>query len=69
MTDAIPDHPAIITRRRHTDMRQRETFEPVYVPGDTRKYRPIVNVLWNLVGLALFIIVAGLSAGWLAEVR
>ena len=69
MTDVLPDHPAIITRRRHTDMRQRETFEPVYVPGDTRKYRPIVNVLWNLVGLALFITVAGLSAGWLLEVR
>lgn len=70
MTDfTIPDHPAITTRRRHTDMRQRETFEPVYVPGDTRRYRPLTNVLVNLAGLAFFIIVAGLSAGWLAEVR
>ena len=70
MTDfTIPDHPAIVTRRRHTEMRQRETFQPVHVPGDTRKYRPILNVLWNLAGLALFIIVAGLSAGWLLEVR
>ena len=69
MTDVLPDHPAIITRRRHTDMRQRETFQPVHIPGDQRRYRPIVNVLVNLIGLALFIIVAGLSAGWLLEVR
>lgn len=69
MTDAIPQHPAITTRRAFNERRQRETFEPVFVPGDTRRYRPITNVLVNLIGLALFIIVAGLSAGWLVEVR
>jgi len=34
-----------------------------------RRARPIANVLVNLAGLAFFIITAGLSAGWLAEVR
>jgi len=34
-----------------------------------RRARPIANVLVNLAGLAFFIIIAGLSAGWLAEVR
>ena len=69
MTDAIPTHPAIITRRAHTQRRQRETFQPVEIPGDTRRYRPLINVLANLAGLAFFIIIAGISAGWLAEVR
>ena len=64
MTDAIPDHPAIITRRRHTDMRQRETFEPVYVPGDTRRYRPLHAVGPSLVGLFLFLLVAAYVIGW-----
>lgn len=68
MTD-VPTHPAITTRRAFNERRQRETFCPVAIPGDTRRYRPITNVLVNLIGLALFIIVAGLSAGWLVEVR
>ena len=59
MTDfTIPDHPAIITRRRHTDMRQRETFEPVQIPGDTRRYRPVAALVPSLVGLALFLWIA-----------
>jgi len=68
MTD-VPTHPAITTRRAFNERRQRETFCPVAIPGDTRRYRPITNVLVNLIGLALFIIVAGLGAGWLLEVR
>lgn len=64
MTDVLPDHPAIITRRRHTDMRQRETFEPVAVPGDTRRYRPLRAVAPSLVGLFLFLLVAAYVIGW-----
>ena len=64
MTDVLPDHPAIITRRRHTDMRQRETFEPVAVPGDQRRYRPLHAVGPSLVGLFLFLLVAAYVIGW-----
>ena len=68
MTDAIPTHPAIITRRRHTDMRQRETFQPVQIPGDARRYRPVAALVPSLVGLALFLWIAAcvvaFVAGW-----
>ena len=64
MTDALPDHPAIITRRTHAARRQRETFEPVAVPGDTRRYRPVSAILPSLVGLFLFAIVAAYVIGF-----
>lgn len=69
MTDfTIPDHPAITTRRRHTAMRQRETFEPVALPGDTRRYRPLHAVAPSLVGLGLFLFIAAMTVafvmGW-----
>ena len=64
MTDILPDHPAIITRRTHAARRQREVFEPVYVPGDTRRYRPLHALGPSLVGLFLFLLVAAYVIGW-----
>ena len=61
---AIPEHPAIITRRTHAARRQRETFEPVAIPGDQRRYRPLHAVGPSLVGLFLFLLVAAYVIGW-----
>ena len=63
MTD-VPTHPAITTRRAFNERRQRETFEPVAVPGDTRRYRPVSAILPSLVGLFLFAIVAAYVIGF-----
>jgi len=64
MTDAIPDHPAITTRRAFNERRQRETFSPVAIPGDTRRYRPLAAIGPSLVGLFLFLLVAAYAAGF-----
>ena len=63
MTD-VPTHPAITTRRAFNERRQRETFQPVYVPGDTRRYRPLAAIGPSLVGLFLFLVVAAYAAGF-----
>ena len=63
MTD-VPTHPAIVTRRTHAARRQREVFQPVAVPGDTRRYRPLHAVAPSLVGLFLFLLVAAYVIGW-----
>ena len=63
MTD-VPTHPAITTRRAFNERRQRETFCPVAIPGDTRRYRPIAAIGPSLVGLFLFLVVAAYAAGF-----
>lgn len=57
MTD-VPTHPAITTRRAFNERRQRETFEPVAVPGDTRRYRLLAAIGPSLGGLFLFLWIA-----------